>query len=411
MGIESDQLVYDYLSRVGDLAQATTLTAAERARLVSGLRQAIDGRRGEAAAGSQRTEQAAVRKILSGIGTPADVVRQAVHGGVPSMPEAAPPGAAFAGGTSGGASGSVSAEGAGSSTRTTGRLRRTARALGRTSGPSVPRQGGAAPAGYDSAPGPDGGSDLGGYAYGDGSGAGGPEDWWRTADEFSEGGPGGLSGLDGESIGELPGWRAVYEPDFLDPELAERGVRVPAQRQAPRDAGTDEREDDEDDEDGAGYADGAEVPGGGPDGAGAAPVRRFLRLRRGGPAAVPAPQEFVQQVVPRGPLPLVETLAVLVLAAAAALGLWYVAVLGWFLAYTSRRLGQRVAHAAGLWLPLLLAAVCGFTLYSHVHGQPAGHPESNAAFTAALHSAVSLWLRLAAGTSAAFLAWQINRRR
>ena len=36
MGIESDQLVYDYLSRVGDLAQATTLTAAERARLVTG---------------------------------------------------------------------------------------------------------------------------------------------------------------------------------------------------------------------------------------------------------------------------------------------------------------------------------------------------------------------------------------
>ena len=357
MGIESDQLVYDYLSRVGDLAQATTLTAAERARLVTGLRQAIDDRRGGSQGGSQRTEKAVVQKILSGIGTPADVVRQAVHNGVPeSAAPAAPTGA-------------------------------TARTRGRADAPSVPVQASAPPGG--SGPGLDSGSGSG------------PGDWWRSAGgDGADGGfdEGGMSPLIGAALGELPGWRAVYEADFLDPEADPRAARIPEQRRSATDA--------------LPGADGAELPEEGAPGQADDPAAtarpRRLRLRR--PAPVPdEPVEVVQ--APRSRLPLVETLAAVVLAAAAVLGLWYIALLGWFFAYSSRRLGQRVARIAGVWLPLWAAVVCGTVLYTRVHGQHGGQPETSAAFQSALHTAVGLWLRAASGCSAAFLAWQISRRR
>jgi hypothetical protein len=360
MGIESDQLVYDYLSRVGDLAQATTLTAAERARLVTGLRQAIDDRRGGAPPGSQRAEKASVQKILTGIGSPADVVRQAVHGGVPETVPTAPAGA-------GSGSGS------------------TARTPGRAAGPSVPAQPSAPPVG-------DG---YGSY----GGGGTGPEDWWRAADDDLGGSPGEGSPLEGASIGELPGWRAVYEADFLDPDADERAARIPVQRLP----------------DGAGFgsadADGGVLVDGADGGAVAAPRWRRLLLRRPVPALPPDPGAQVLPVLPRAPLPLVETLAALVLTAAAVLGLWYVALLGWFFAYSSRRLGQRVSRTAGLWLPLGLAVVAGVLLYSRAHGQHSGQPETNAAFQSALHTTVSLWLRGSAAASAAFLAWRIARRR
>lgn len=70
MGVESDQLVFDYLSRVGDLAQ-TALPAAQRMRLVAQLRNDIDRER----RGSDNT--AAVRRILGRIGTPDEVVEAA----------------------------------------------------------------------------------------------------------------------------------------------------------------------------------------------------------------------------------------------------------------------------------------------------------------------------------------------
>ncbi|MFB8089067.1 hypothetical protein [Streptomyces sp. NPDC055992] len=73
MGIESDQLVYDYLSRVGDLAQQQQLSSSARMRLVSELRAEID---------RQRTAQAAhtpgqVRRIIGTLGTPDELVAEA----------------------------------------------------------------------------------------------------------------------------------------------------------------------------------------------------------------------------------------------------------------------------------------------------------------------------------------------
>ncbi|MEU1022603.1 hypothetical protein ABZ366_11015, partial [Streptomyces sp. NPDC005904] len=64
MGIESDQLVYDYLSRVGDLAQQRQLTSGDRMRLVADLRLRIDRDR----AGATADTPAAVRRILARLG-------------------------------------------------------------------------------------------------------------------------------------------------------------------------------------------------------------------------------------------------------------------------------------------------------------------------------------------------------
>jgi hypothetical protein len=76
VGIESDQLVFDYLSRVGDLAQQRQLPSATRMRLVSELRNEIDRRRAKAPVDSP----AAVRRILTRLGTPDDIVAAAREG-------------------------------------------------------------------------------------------------------------------------------------------------------------------------------------------------------------------------------------------------------------------------------------------------------------------------------------------
>ncbi|WP_405985764.1 hypothetical protein [Streptomyces sp. NBC_00872] len=77
MGIESDQLVYDYLSRVGDAAQQRQLPSGDRMRLVSTLRNEIDRQRGKFGGDSP----AAVRRILGRLGTPDAVVEAASSGG------------------------------------------------------------------------------------------------------------------------------------------------------------------------------------------------------------------------------------------------------------------------------------------------------------------------------------------
>ncbi|MET9042136.1 hypothetical protein ABZX34_04465 [Streptomyces sp. NPDC004362] len=90
MGIESDQLVFDYLSRVGDLAQQRQLPSVARMRLVSELRNEIDRRRAKSPVDSP----AAVRRILDRLGTPDEVVAAASGGaagaGSESRPAAVP---------------------------------------------------------------------------------------------------------------------------------------------------------------------------------------------------------------------------------------------------------------------------------------------------------------------------------
>ncbi|CAL9535935.1 hypothetical protein SUDANB145_04120 [Streptomyces sp. enrichment culture] len=73
MGIESDQVVYEYLSRVGDVAQQQQLPSATRMRLVADLRNEIDKRRSRTVVDSP----AAVRRILDRLGSPDEVVEAA----------------------------------------------------------------------------------------------------------------------------------------------------------------------------------------------------------------------------------------------------------------------------------------------------------------------------------------------
>ncbi|WP_030989390.1 hypothetical protein [Streptomyces sp. NRRL WC-3744] len=88
MGIESDQVVYEYLSRVGDIAQQRQLPSATRMRLVSELRNEIDRHRAQATVDSP----AAVRRILDRLGSPDEVVTAAGGtGGLPRAPSTAVP--------------------------------------------------------------------------------------------------------------------------------------------------------------------------------------------------------------------------------------------------------------------------------------------------------------------------------
>ncbi|MGP3687694.1 hypothetical protein ACTVZO_23900 [Streptomyces sp. IBSNAI002] len=90
MGIESDQLVYEYLSRVGDLAHQRQLSSGDRMRLVAGLRDEIDRRR----ARYEPETPAAVRGILDRLGTPEEVLDghgAAGPGAAPAAPAPAVP--------------------------------------------------------------------------------------------------------------------------------------------------------------------------------------------------------------------------------------------------------------------------------------------------------------------------------
>lgn len=107
MGIESDQLVFDYLSRVGDLAQQRQLPSATRMRLVSELRGEIDRHRAKVTVDSP----AAVRRIIDRLGDPDRIVSDAQGGsavgdpaaslsrGVPEQPSASAPASASASAT------------------------------------------------------------------------------------------------------------------------------------------------------------------------------------------------------------------------------------------------------------------------------------------------------------------------
>ncbi|MEV7545131.1 hypothetical protein AB0O29_21735, partial [Streptomyces sp. NPDC089915] len=89
MGIESDHLVYEYLSRVGDLAQQRQLSSGDRIRLVSGLRDEIDRRR----ARFEPETPEAVRAVLQRLGTPEEVLDAAARATAASAPAPAAPAA------------------------------------------------------------------------------------------------------------------------------------------------------------------------------------------------------------------------------------------------------------------------------------------------------------------------------
>ncbi|MFG2354335.1 hypothetical protein [Streptomyces sp. NPDC048521] len=363
MGIESDQVVYEYLSRVGDIAQQRQLPSATRMRLVSELRNEIDRRRAKAPVDSP----AAVRRILDHLGSPDEVVEAAGGtagtGRVPQPPTAAVP--------------VQPAPRAGKpqpaqEERPKGLRRVVPRPRPAEPEPPAPR---AAP----SPPHLAAAHELGDSAA--------PPDWWRVG-----GGP--FGGSAGGPLGEadaVPGFVGGVEI----PELLKRPPKE-TEEVAARDTTPE--------------ADPAEA---------APSPRRRLFARRS--AAAPAPAAPVpaaaetptRRLLPRpaarwsNPLLL---LAAAALVAGAVLGNWFALLLGWLIAYGSRRLTPGETKWAVMVLPGTALAAGVVWLWGRANGRW-GRPIVQGHMADAVAETWPWVVRGAAVASALYLAWRSQRNR
>ncbi|WP_371670659.1 hypothetical protein OG985_25415 [Streptomyces sp. NBC_00289] len=338
MGIESDQVVYEYLSRVGDVAQQRQLPSGTRMRLVSELRNEIDRRRAKTPVDSP----AAVRRILDRIGSPDEVVAAAGGtGGAPQTPAAAVP---------------VQRDREPEETERPKGLRR----MVPRPRPSTPP----APAASD-APSPPHLASA--HELGDGTRQ---PDWWRV-----DSSPFGL----GDSVPGFVGGVEIPEllkpPPARDTEETAAKEAVPVVEQAAEPV--------------------VEAP--------ATRRRRLLplRARRARTSAAPATRAGWNN-----PLLL---LAAGLLVAGAVLGNLLVLLVGWLIAYASRRLTQTETKWAVVFLPGLAAAAGLVWLWGRTEGRW-GDPVAQGHMNDAVSQTWPWVIRGAAVTSALFLTWRSQRR-
>ncbi|MDQ0696844.1 hypothetical protein [Streptomyces sp. W4I9-2] len=436
VGIESDQLVYDYLSRVGDLAQQQQLSSGARMRLVSTLRGEIDRQRGAEGADSPAT----VRRIIGRLGSPDELVAAAAEsadgtvalpsartgtgageqqrrvslprprGGLlrkepkePRKPKEPAPGVgdgreakAFRKPKAGfgrGASRREPEDGAGGAPGGASD-RASERASDHASGArsaAVPRP---ADAPDDHAaddgvpvrdwPDPSAPHMLGQDQQGDTDGA---TDWWRLEPgPFDEGTaiPGFFGGIEApELLGRRPGPVEKDEKDGQDEKDAEGGADEP---------------------DGKAGAEGA---------TGTAARRRALRLlklRRRKAAVVAEPGPEAAASGPRGGFahPLLLLAAVL-LVAGVVTGSWLPLAGGWLIAYSSRTLSRTEAKWAALGLPGVVAAGALAWVWGRMEGRW-GEPIREGAMRDVLSETWPVVVRVAAVASALYLVWRARRR-
>ncbi|MFD8547041.1 hypothetical protein [Streptomyces sp. NPDC059649] len=398
MGIESEQLVFDYLSRVGDLAQQRGLPSAARMRLVSGLRTQIEAQRADSVVGT--------RRMLARLGTPEAVVEAA--GGAPAaagtpQPDPAPPapsapsardrlGALTAwrdGLLAKAAPKERAADGAG-----------TAVGSGAGEGDAAARNGDRPASGRRAAfgtrglfskgpasgkvPGPRAGEPesapsaglpphlAGADELGDAQDA---PDWWRV-----EPGPYGP----GETV---PGFVGGIEI----PEMWHRPKGDPAGR--PPSLRKDGAEADDDSDGDAARARTEEGADGGAD-------------EGAGDDAEAA--EAVRTVPLRAWLSPVPALAVVLLVAGAVLGSWLALAGGWALAYVSRRLSPAEAKFAALGVPGTVVGGLLVWLWGRFDGRW-GEPIARGRLGQELLEALPGVVRVAAVASALFLLWRMRR--
>ncbi|MFD6200560.1 hypothetical protein ACWCQF_21220 [Streptomyces rubiginosohelvolus] len=415
VGIESDQLVYDYLSRVGDLAQQQQLSSGARMRLVSTLRGEIDRRRTTEGADSP----AAVRRIIGRLGSPDELVAAAARSadGTVPLPSAGT-------GTGGGEpqrrglprprsgllrkepkeAGPGADEGqeataprkpkAGFGWGASRRDRDAGDAPEERTGPAaVPRPG---PAPDDAPvhawPDPSAPHMLGQDQQG---GADDATDWWRLEPgPFDEGTaiPGFFGGIEApELLGRRP--RPV--------DMDKKGTK-------------DEEEEGGDGSAGAGAGAGAAAGDGKASGAdGTAARRRALRLvklRRRKPAPVVV-EPAVAAPAPRGGFahPLLLLAAVL-LVAGVVTGSWLPLAGGWLIAYSSRTLSRTEAKWAALGLPGVVAAGALVWVWGRMEGRW-GEPIREGAMRDVLLETWPVVVRVAAVASALYLVWRARRRK
>ncbi|MFH8346839.1 hypothetical protein [Streptomyces sp. NPDC018045] len=452
MGIESDQLVFDYLSRVGDLAQQRGLSSGARMRLVAELRAQVDAVKPDTVPG--------VRRVLARLGTPEAVVAAAGGSGPPAAraPQggAEPPSRPGLRDKLGGAARRFGPGGTGSTGGTHGGgTGNGASAPGETSGTSASdaRDGGAP---HDGAPAGDGTpSRTGGLPTLSGLGDGlrglvgkvpAPRDGRRRSARAKEpeppptASPPHLAGFDelgdgtvafGEDTGEPDWWRVeespfgpvgTYEsgetvPGFIGgieiPEIRERppGERKeggpPSLEKGER--GADGEAADEESEDGNadGNADGEEMSA--PPRTGLLPRVLAWRRRSAAPepyAEEPEPVEYAPPARP--PLSPVLLLAVLLLVAGAVLGSWLALGGGWVIAYTSRRLSRAEAKFAALGVPGAIAGGLVVWLWGRVDGRW-GEPIAEGQLGHEMAGVLPVVVRVAAVASALFLVWRMRR--
>ncbi|MET9809687.1 hypothetical protein [Streptomyces halstedii] len=400
MGIESDQLVYDYLSRVGDLAQQQQLSSGARMRLVSTLRGEIDRQRGGEAADSPAT----VRRILGRLGAPDELVAAAAESGdgtvvtpspraaaadpEPARPRGVPrprlgmfrkdPGRADrADGDAGRGRPAPWTVGAGDGTAgaPAGAADGTSAAPDGVS--AGPDKASAAPdteeagAAWPSASAPHM-LGLGQSGVSEGVSTGEPE-WWRIEPgPFGEtAGPAGVSGAPDMSV---PGFVGGLAPELL---------RRPRPPEEPADA-PDAAEAEES---------AAEVA--------PAPARKWPRLRRRTPAA-DAPARRLRLSHP------LLLLAAALLVAGAVMGSWLALAGGWVLAYSSRKFSRTEAKWVALGLPGVVVAGAVVWLWGRMDGRW-GAPIAEGALGDAMADVWPGVVRTAAVASAVYLVWRSRR--
>ncbi|MEU0695728.1 hypothetical protein ABZ349_17295 [Streptomyces niveus] len=355
MGIESDQLVYDYLSRVGDVAQQRQLPSGDRMRLVSELRGEIDKQRGKFGGDSP----AAVRRILGRLGSPDQVVGAAASGGTfadrqPSPDPSPDPAPEPRSGPT--------------LPKQRGKL---GRGLGlglgqRPDGPSLPKQkrrsAPEAPAEPTALP-----PHLAPmHELGE---SGGEPDWWRV-DAGPMGAATGVSGFVGGV--EIP---EILKPPPTPEERAEK-ARLAAEAEAPVEV---------------------EVA--------KTPERRGLLSRLRPHPKKPAPETTGPGLRLTNPFLL---LAAALLVVGAILGSWLALAGGWVLAYASRRLSRFEAKLAVFGLPIVAVVGGGVWLWGRTTGRW-GETIANDAMGEAISATWPLVVRVAAVTSALFLIWRSRR--
>ncbi|MFH9209674.1 hypothetical protein [Streptomyces globisporus] len=403
VGIESDQLVYDYLSRVGDLAQQQQLSSGARMRLVSTLRGEIDRRRTTEGADSP----AAVRRIIGRLGSPDELVAAAARSGDGTVPLP----------SAGTGAGSGEPQRRGLPRPRSGLLRKEPREAGpgadegreataprkpkagfgwgasrrdrdagdapeeRTGAAAVPRPG---PAPDDtpvhSWPDPSAPHVLGQDQQG---GTDDATDWWRLEPgPFDEG-------------TAIPGFFGGIEA----PELLGR---------RPRPVDMEKKGEEKEGEGGPeGVGDGTAS---GADGTAARRrALRLVKLRRRKPAPVVV-EPAVAAPGPRGgfahPLLL---LAAALLVAGVVTGSWLPLAGGWLLAYSSRTLSRTEAKWAALGLPGVVAAGALVWVWGRMEGRW-GEPIREGAMRDVLLETWPVVVRIAAVASALYLVWRARRR-
>ncbi|MEU9266903.1 hypothetical protein AB0E04_15825 [Streptomyces sp. NPDC048251] len=329
MGIESDQVVYEYLSRVGDVAQQRQLSSATRMRLVSELRNEIDRRRAKAVVDSP----AAVRRIIDRLGSPDDIVAAAA-GRTGDAPQTPAP--------------SVPAQ--------RDREEEPERAKGIRRVVPRPRPGTPPPAAPSDVASPPHRAPA--HELGDSRET---PDWW-----LSEPTPLGI----GEDV-----------PGFVG------GVEIPDLLKPPRPRKLEEEQDEQEEEEVEGEAD----EGGG--------RRRRLRLLRRSPSGERARWS--------NPLLLIAAGCLVV---GAVLGNWFGLILGWLLAYASRRLTERETKFAVIWLPGLALTAGLVWLWGRSEGRW-GDPIADGHMNDAVAQTWPWVIRGAAVASALFLVWRSQKPR